>query len=368
MSAPVRFLVVLAAGWVGVRAMTLGAVPGFTASYAQPASARALPPVAATRFQPLPPVEMGQPQQPYPYAYGYPYANPYPPPPWPAGAAAALPYYVPHPAAPGAPYQPIPARAEWSLPPHSAGPEFFSPIEPIDRWEVAELAAFPERRSRPVPQAIGGPAAHRPLDRLQMSSWALLRGSPSPGALAAGGTLGGSQAGARLLYAFDRRLGVSVRTTSPVGGSRGAEVAAGLRLTPFAGIPVAFTAERRQSISPHGGGRSAFAFFAEGGLYRQPMPWRFELDAYLQAGVVGLNSRGYFADGALTFTRPVHGRFSAGFGIWGGAQPGIHRIDAGPRVSMRLRDNIYAHADWRQRIAGTAEPSSGPALTLAADF
>lgn len=106
----------------------------------------------------------------------------------------------------------------------------------------------------------------------------------------------------------------------------------------------------------------------EDGLYRRPMQFDFSLDTYLQAGVVGLNSRDLFADGALALTRPVKGRVSAGIGVWGGYQPGVYRIDAGPRVSVRLRDNIYAHIDWRQRLAGRAAPASGPALTVAADF
>jgi hypothetical protein len=196
----------------------------------------------------------------------------------------------------------------------------------------------------------------------------MLRGAPDPGSLATGGTLGGSQGGARLTYAFNRWLAASLRTTSPIGGSRGAEVAAGIRVTPLRSIPIAITAERRQSVGRDGGGRSAFALFAEGGLYHRPMPLEFNLDAYFQAGVVGLRSRDLFADGALAFTRPIWGRFSAGFGVWGGAQPGVYRVDAGPRLSIRLRDNIYAHVDWRQRLAGRAEPHSGPALTIAADF
>ena len=81
-----------------------------------------------------------------------------------------------------------------------------------------------------------------------------------------------------------------------------------------------------------------------------------------------MRSRDLFADGALTFTKPVFGRYSAGFGIWGGIQPGLSRVDVGPRVSMRIRNNMRVHLDWRQRVAGNAEPGSGPALTLAADF
>lgn len=66
--------------------------------------------------------------------------------------------------------------------------------------------------------------------------------------------------------------------------------------------------------------------------------------------------------------RPVWGRFSAGLGVWGGYQPGLYRVDAGPRISMRVRSNVSVHFDWRQRLAGTAEPGSGPAVTLGANF
>ena len=92
------------------------------------------------------------------------------------------------------------------------------------------------------------------------------------------------------------------------------------------------------------------------------------LDAYAQAGVVGLKSRDLFADGGITLTRPVYKQFSAGFGIWGGLQPGLYRVDAGPRITMRVRNNVRVHFDYRQRLAGNALPGSGPAVTLAGDF
>lgn len=358
MSAPVRFLAVVVVGWAGLRAVTLGAVPGFTVSYAKEMPSDALPPLVATEFPPLSLVQPGasQPWAPQQYAASY-----LPAPPVPRG------YYVPYPyviqASP--PSAPIPPRPAWRLP--SSGPSSFA-LDPADDWQVASFTAFPQRRSSPA-QSVPVQVPLQPrLDRVQLSSWAMLRGSPNPNSLATGGTLGGSQAGARLTYAFNRWLAASLRTTSPIGGSSGAEAAGGVRFTPFRSIPVAITAERRQSISRHGNGRSAFALFAEGGLYRQPMPWKFKLDAYVQAGIVGFNSRDLFADGAFAFTRPVWGRFSAGFGVWGGIQPGLYRVDAGPRVSFRIRDNLYAHVDWRQRLAGSAEPASGPAVTLAADF
>jgi hypothetical protein len=366
-SAPIRFLALVLAGWAGIRAVTLGALPGFTVSYAKERPASTLPAIATTQFPPLPPVALPAQQwaqQPVPGYAAYRVI------PVPAGYYPAYPYRpYPYALAPQSEPQAIPPRPAWNLPSSAATGLAFSPSSAaLGDWQISSLPAFPRAQSRPIPVFPAQPIIEPRLDRLQLTTWALLRGAPEPGALATGGTLGGSQAGVRLSYNFSRWLAASFRATSPVGGSRGAEVAGGVRVMPFRPIPIAITAERRQSISRDGGGRSAFALFAEGGLYHQPMPLEFSLDAYFQAGVVGLNSRDLFADGALAFTRPVWGRVSAGVGLWGGYQPGVYRVDAGPRISVRLRDNIYAHIDWRQRLAGRAEPSSGPALTVAADF
>ena len=70
----------------------------------------------------------------------------------------------------------------------------------------------------------------------------------------------------------------------------------------------------------------------------------------------------------FTVTSPVYSNFSFGLGVWGGAQPGLSRLDAGPRVTMQMRKNVKVHADWRQKLAGNARPGSGPALTLSGDF
>ena len=348
MSAPVRFLAVAVFGWMAIRAGTLGAMPGFTISPAQAAP----PPIVPTELSPFAAApwpqedDYGQPQQwVEPPSFQRLQFQP---------VRIPIPYYVPASSSPAPPQlAALTPRPAWSLEDYG-----YSLLPPL-------AGGAPAAQSAPAPAAVT--PAVRKLDRWQLSSWALLRGAPTPGTLASGGTLGGSQAGARLLYLFNRSLAASVRTTSPIGGSTGAEVAAGLRWAPLRSLPVAFTVERRQSISRFGG-RSDFAFFAEGGLYRQPMPWQFELDAYLQAGVVGLQERDMFADGSLAFTRPVLGKVSAGFGAWGGYQPGLYRVDAGPRVTVKVRENVRAHIDYRQRIAGGAQPASGPTLTLAADF
>jgi hypothetical protein len=359
----IRFLGIALVGWAGVRAATLGMLPGAELFRIDRSEART-PPIVATQFPPIEPVALAPPaavaEQYYPSAYAQQPVRP-----------VMVPVYyaapVSTPAARSAtPYldslMPPPRRSLYGV---AAAPE---------EWPMSRLAAvsMPTRSPSPAPPlSTPAPPLQPRLDRLQLSSWALLRsqqtGTAGSRSLASGGQLGASQAGARIIYNFNRQLALSARMSSEVG-RRGGEVAAGVRVQPLTGIPVWLTAERRQRIGRFGGGRNDFALFAEAGLYQRPLPWRLSLDSYLQGGVVGIKSRDLFVDGALTVTRPVYRHFSAGFGIWGGAQPGLSRLDAGPRLTMRVRGNLKVHADWRQKLAGNARPGSGPALTLAGDF
>jgi hypothetical protein len=281
-------------------------------------------------------------------------------------------YYVPA-SLPVSSLPPRPARLTGVLP--EPQPNFYSPIPALDQWPLSRIAAtsMPPMRSTVIVPGQSVPAAIRRnlFDRVQLSAWALLRGrqgqivgSPS---LATGGTLGGSQAGSRLSYFVTRQVAATLRTSSDIG-RRGGEVAGGVRIQPLLGIPVWLTAERRQRLGRFGSGRNAFALFAEGGVWQRPMPARFQLDAYLQGGIVGFRRRDRFIDGGLTLTRPIYRQFSGGVGVWGAAQPGVYRLDAGPRITMKVRDNVRVHFDWRQRVTGNAQPGSGPAVTLAGDF
>ena len=364
MSASLRFLALALVGWAGIRAASLGFVPGAELFAIETGRAETAPPaIAQTHFPALD-------------AAGLDFAIPAPAAPPAQYAAVPLPFYyrvpVPMPVAmrgpAAAPAEP--PRLTQILP--VADPIFYAPLPQLDSWPLEDIAGG--RFGAPRRSAVTGGGRSSPaavlkprLDRLQLAAWALLRGKPGPDSLATGGTLGGSQAGARLTYNVNRWLAASIRTTSPVGGARGGEVAAGVRVQPIGSIPIAITAERRQAIG-EGAGRSAFALLAEGGLYQRPILWGFNLDAYAQGGIVGINRRDLFADGGLTLTRPLFGDFSAGFGLWGGTQPGLYRVDAGPRLSMKVRGNMRMHLDWRQRLVGNAAPGSGPALTLAADF
>jgi hypothetical protein len=362
-----RFLSLVVIGWAGLRAVTLGALPGAEVFRITPSDARP-PPIVATQFPPLDPIPPAIPLDGSAQIV-------------PAGYSAAAPaigrtvmvpvYYAPQAAVPEA-HRSGAALAD--LLPEPRAP-FYSAIPVLDEWPLSRIAAtsMPPLRSNVVAPAQSLPAAlaRNRVDRVQLTAWAMLRpeqgGVAGSRSLAAGGSLGGSQAGARLIYNFTQQIAASLRTSSDVG-RRGGEVAAGVRVQPVLGIPVWLTAERRQRIGSTGDGRNAFALFFEAGVYDRPMPWRFRIDSYLQGGVVGLRSRDKFIDGGLTLTRPVYKQFSAGMGVWGGAQPGLYRVDAGPRVTMRVRGTMRVDFDWRQRLAGNARPGSGPAVTLAGDF
>jgi hypothetical protein len=193
------------------------------------------------------------------------------------------------------------------------------------------------------------------------------------GQLATGGTLGGSQIGARLLYRLNddpsRPLSVAARLYSP-SNARESDAAIGLEWRRSLLLPVSILAERRQAIGKEG--RSAFALMAHGGVYEKQVAGPFLLDAYAQAGVVGMRSRDLFVDGSAVLAVPIGGgRFRIGAGLWGAAQPGLSRLDAGPQVSIALPfqgRTVRLTGDWRAKIAGDSAPGSGPALTLSTGF
>lgn len=99
------------------------------------------------------------------------------------------------------------------------------------------------------------------------------------------------------------------------------------------------------------------------------------LSGYLQAGVVGLNSRDGFVDGSARIEKPLlhigKARFRLGAGVWGAVQPGVSRLDVGPSLASTFRlgrTGVRVSGEWRQRVAGKALPGSGPALTVGVDY
>jgi hypothetical protein len=274
--------------------------------------------------------------------------------PAPAPAPAALPFAVEMARGP---------RKEIAF---SRAPRTLLVIAPVDRRPGPALAAAeapaPWRGWNDRPAAAG-----RPPRRWSVSAWLLVRDDPGGPALAPGGTLGGSQAGARISYRLGGGFALSARAYLPLRRTAGAEAAAGLDWRPFAEVPVGILAERRQGLGREG--RSAFALTLHGGG-SVALPRGLRLDAFGQAGLVGTRSRDLFADGAVRVAAPV-GRLEIAAGARGAAQPGAARLDAGPGLAWRLPvrgATIRVEAEWRFRLAGDAAPGSGPALTLATDF
>jgi len=361
-----RFLTLVMVGWIGIRVALLDGLPGSEMFRIDRSEAKPSP-IIASQIPDLPPVAAPPAAGVMP---GYPMAMLPPGMSYAQGAVPPLvvPIYYRYAGGPASSY----SAPQFTPIIPASQPTFYSPVPQLDEWPLAQVASGPmPARTPTVPLQISEPITPPRLDRIQLTMWALLRqqqaavaGSPSLGNT---GSLGASQAGARLTYNFSPALAASLRASSTIG-RRGGEVAGGIRYRPLQSIPVWLTFERRQAIGRFGGGRNAFALFAEGGLWGQPLPLGFTLDGYVQGGMVGFKSRDLFADGGATFSRPLYRQFLAGFGVWGGVQPGLYRVDAGPRVTMKVRRNLRVHFDWRQKLAGNARPGSGPAVTLAGDF
>lgn len=368
MSNSIRFLGVAVFAWAAIRAVSLGLIPGMQALAFDATAAQApeplIPPIPPTELPAIEPVAPQYPAPP-PSTYGQhgayqPFA-PYPPYP----AYAPYPVYVPVAAAArsGAPQIVYIDRA----PTEPREVNIYGAALPFDQADPPKLAAAAPTQARQTTPSFAEPRLPHVVDRLQLSSWAMMRDQAGSQSLANGGTLGGSQAGARLLWKFDPRLAASLRASAPVNSQRGGEVALGARYQPFANWPVALTLERRHALGDYGG-QSGFALFAEGGLYGRPMPWQSTLDAYFQGGVVDFNNPDWFVDGQVAVTRPVWRNLSAGLGAWGGAQPGLSRLDIGPRASLRMGRGMRVHLDYRYKLVGSAMPGSGGVVTIAGDF
>lgn len=247
------------------------------------------------------------------------------------------------------------ARSAVGLPhgpfaPLPANPARFMPREVL----VAEKPSVPQIERRPG------------VSRWTGSYWLHGRGGDAP-ALAPGGLLGGSQAGARIGYRLEPALLLTGRLSAPLHRPAGAEAAIGVEWQPIRSVPLRVIGERRQKLGR--GGRSAFAVSLHGGVGELPLAAGFRLDAYGQAGMVGARSRDLFIETSARAARPIGGGLSVGAGIWGAAQPGAARLDVGPSFTLRVPQlGASLSADWRFRAAGRAHPGSGPALTLWTDF
>lgn len=239
----------------------------------------------------------------------------------------------------------------------------------------AEAGANP--RLSPV-SSLAGQAGPK---RWSVDGWVLWRRGSV--AAATGGLLtpsyGASQAGAVVRYRLAPSSGLRpaayLRTTAALNGSSERDAALGLQLRPVVKLPIALYGEARMTAVP---GRTYVrpAVFAVTELPPFGLPLGLRGEAYGQAGYVGGRNATGFADGQLR----VDGRLAGlgkgdlrlGGGLWGGAQKGASRLDAGPTLTigqpLGASGSLRLGADWRFRVAGKAAPGSGPAVTLSAGF
>lgn len=235
------------------------------------------------------------------------------------------------------------------------------------------LASPPTALPSPLPTPTSRQPSH--MDRWRGGAWLLWRpGDASRADIATVGRLGGSQAGLRIDYALAPgstvRPAVYARVTSALERPAAPEGAIGLAAQPFPALPISFAVERRVRLGE--GARNAMAVLAVGGFGPTRIAPGIEAEAYAQAGMVGLHRRDAFIDGKFSlFSSLADTPLRIGAAISGGAQPGVERIDIGPEIQLRLplpRTAARLAVEWRERIAGKAAPSSGLAVTLAADF
>lgn len=223
--------------------------------------------------------------------------------------------------------------------------------------------------------AVPAPVAPRGTSRWAGEGALFVRPGSGSAALAAGGQLGGSQVYARLTYRLNPdkpiRFAAAARVYRPLA-SKGAEAAVGLDWHPLPSVPLRISVERRVGLDRLG--RDAWSAYAAGGFYAGHLPLGAEADGYAQAGVVGIERRDGFVDGALRIGHRVAtgpDKLVMGAGLWGAAQPGVSRMDFGPRASLTVpvaRHSLVFALEDRMRIAGHARPGSGVAFTLAAAF
>jgi hypothetical protein len=223
----------------------------------------------------------------------------------------------------------------------------------------------------PLPQSAHPTHANR----WRASAWLLWRpGGSTASKTIPAGQLGGSQAGLRLDYDIApnaaSRMTAYGRITSALKRPTAPEAAIGLSIQPVRTVPITFAAERRIALDDSA--RNANSIMAVGGFGPQPIAPSLLAEAYAQTGIVGFRQRDAFIDGKFSLTSPLpRTPIRIGAAVSGGVQPGVSRLDIGPELQVRLalpQTNARLSVEWRERIAGNANPGSGLAITLAGDF
>lgn len=216
-------------------------------------------------------------------------------------------------------------------------------------------------------------------------AWSLVRSGGGEGALAPGAQYGGSQAGLILRYKLgEGTLAPSLyaRAATALQSEDDRTMALGISARPWGEVPVDLAVERRFGLA--NGQKDRFAAMLVAGSGARLGRSQIEVEAFAQAGLVGLRGQQGFFDLQMLASRKVRTRdrhtVSLGGGLWAGGQQEpdadgakrwVHRVDMGPRAALAMPlggSQMMVALDWRQRIDGDARPASGAALTLSTGF
>ncbi len=249
-------------------------------------------------------------------------------------------------------------------------PSFVSTTEPLP---VMSMEPSAEPRLRAPTRATLLPGA-----KLSGSFWTLVRSDSNPAAIAENGQIGGAQAGFRMSFPVIQignsvKLSASSRTSFPLNDRKQIEGTIGALLVVKGKAPLNLILERR--IPLHKIGDGAWSITAATGVSDLKIGQNIFLDGYVQGGIVGAKSRTKFVGGSaiasVPATRFENNPVRLGVGFWGDAQPHAARLDIGPDVSVRTKIfglSTRVSAQWRFRVSGDAQPSSGPTVVLGGDF
>jgi hypothetical protein len=241
--------------------------------------------------------------------------------------------------------------------------------------------AMPRRGVPAAAPLLASLPRHAPTDpdsRWSGDAWLMMRQDTTAAVASGRPSYGRSQGGAvvryRLAPASAHAPQLYLRGSSALAGPLERDVAAGISGRPVPAVPLRVAVEARVSETT-GGTELRPAAIALTELPPMRLPHGLRGEAYLQGGYVGGKFATAFIDGQArvegTVARLGEAELTAGAGAWGGAQKGAGRLDIGPSAAVSFRLGVgrgRLAADYRFRIAGDAEPRSGPALTLSAGF
>lgn len=268
------------------------------------------------------------------------------------------------------------------------------------RSGAALTAKRGDKRARAVQQVAPPPFAAQPLptsrpaaDRWSLDVFGFYRQGSSLLSISQGRSpiYGASQVGANLQWralptsSHDPRLFARAYHALVSGGE--SEITAGASALPIGAVPIRVYGELRLTRNPPDAAAGLAArtdirpaAYAVSEIPPQKLPLGFSLEAYAAGGYVWGDADTYFLDAQSALTRQIanfrnpdasSAALSLGGGIWGGAQRDASRVDVGP--TLRLDMNLgqvpaRISLDYREQVAGDAEPDSGIAATVSTQF